>query len=251
MSHVNPEDLLLFHYGESDNAGDIRAHLSTCAHCRAELDSLERTLEAVSAFEVPEVGKDYEESVWGQVRHHLDGTPIHPIQVTPVRRWGWAVGIAASLLFAFMLGRYWPSVPVSERTSSPTDDAVERVLAGELAAHFERTSILLTDVVNTSGNGAVDLGFRRERANELAADSRLLRQTANRRGMRSVTLLLDELERVLIEVANSSPELPGDQYENLRESIEGQDLLFKVRVTSDRIRRGAGDGWARTPRTTI
>jgi len=69
--------------------------------------------------------------------------------------------------------------------------------------------------------------------------------------MRSVTLLLDELERILIEVANSSPELPGDQYENLRESIEGQDLLFKVRVTTDRIKRGAGDGWESTPRTTI
>jgi hypothetical protein len=41
---------------------------------------------------------------------------------------------------------------------------------------------------------------------------------------------LDELERVLLDIANSPDELTPAAFETIRKRIEAQGLLFKVRV---------------------
>jgi len=48
--------------------------------------------------------------------------------------------------------------------------------------------------------------------------------------------VLDELERVLVEVAASPDALSAVEAERVRERIESRGLLFKVRVLSSEIR---------------
>ncbi len=105
-----------------------------------------------------------------------------------------------------------------------------------LSNHLERSQILLTELANASGTDG-DWSGERERARDLVDENRLLRQTALHAGDRGYAALLDDLERVLLDVANSPAELAPDRLENLQQRIEDEGLLFKVRVTSTDARR--------------
>ena len=63
-------------------------------------------------------------------------------------------------------------------------------------------------------------------------ENRLLRQSALHMGDTYHAALLDDLERVLLDIANSPADLPADDLGVLQRRIESQGLLFKVRVTS-------------------
>jgi hypothetical protein len=77
-------------------------------------------------------------------------------------------------------------------------------------------------------------GLRRERnsAEQLVWANRLYRETAAATGDSSVVDLLDQLERVLVEVAASSPNSSQRELDDVRRRIESGSLLFKVRVVS-------------------
>jgi hypothetical protein len=59
---------------------------------------------------------------------------------------------------------------------------------------------------------------------------------ARQAGEPGVASVLDELERVLIEVAHGPSELGPEEREQLRRRLEGGDLLFKVRVLESKVR---------------
>jgi hypothetical protein len=82
------------------------------------------------------------------------------------------------------------------------------------------------------GTSSLDWTDERDRARDLIAENRLLRQSALHAGDTSHAALLDELERVLLDVANSSSNISPGELENLQRDIESGGLLFKVRVTS-------------------
>ena len=52
----------------------------------------------------------------------------------------------------------------------------------------------------------------------------------------AVQRTLDELERVLVEIANSSSDVDPKEVDRLQKTIEEQGLLFKVTVIGTRLR---------------
>ena len=66
-------------------------------------------------------------------------------------------------------------------------------------------------------------------------ENRLYRQTAASAGDARVTGLLDDLERVLIEMAHGPDELRDSNLKNLRERIKREGLIFKIRVAGSRL----------------
>ena len=78
-----------------------------------------------------------------------------------------------------------------------------------------------------------DLAGERARAENLVADNRLYRETAQDAGHPNVADVLDELERVLIEVAAApAPAALGD----VRQRVDARGLLFKLRVMRESLR---------------
>jgi hypothetical protein len=67
-------------------------------------------------------------------------------------------------------------------------------------------------------------------------ENRLYRQTALKEGDRAMASTLDELERVLLDIANSPDEVTPAQFEGLRKRIEARGILFKVRVVNQDLR---------------
>ncbi len=77
MSHLSPADLVLFQTGDdAADRADLSAHLANCAHCRAELDAIRRTLEAFDAVEAPDVDPGYGQRVWNLIESRLDVPPV-------------------------------------------------------------------------------------------------------------------------------------------------------------------------------
>jgi hypothetical protein len=93
---------------------------------------------------------------------------------------------------------------------------------------------VLVELVSAAGAGAANAG-ERDRAEQLIVANRLYRATATSTGDTAVVDLLDQLERVLVEVAASPSDLSSGEMDDIRQRIESGSLLFKVRVVSSEL----------------
>lgn len=234
MTHVSEEQLVLFHYGDADDHGAIREHLEACDACLAEYERLRQVLDAVSDLPVPERGAGYGDEVWQRVHPQIaTETSAKTTSIIPWRTVGWVAAAAAALVLAFLSGRL--SQEPEPQPQLAQEDTVNKVLLVAMNEHLERTSMMLVELLNADGNGTVRIGPEQSRARELVADNRLYRQAAKREGDKAMAMLLDQIERVLMEVANAPSEMPSEDYDIVRRDIKDDGLLFKVRVLQSHV----------------
>ena len=232
--HLGEEDLILHYYGEPGAPATVEVHLAGCAACRAEWDALRAGLDAVraSADELPAPPVD---EVWSRLLPKLSVArrpPAWPRSVLSL------LAAAAAVLLAFQVGRHWPAVPTPGAAPSTADTrGRERILLVAVGDHLERTQMLLVELSNASGERATDIGPERQQAAELVSANRLYRQAAEQGGEPGVASLLDELERVLVEVARGPETLQPAALAQLQKRIESRGLLFKVRVLESHVRQ--------------
>jgi hypothetical protein len=234
MKHYSEDELILYRYDESAEAEAIERHLSECERCRAEYESLRNALETIDAAPLPSRGADYPERIWRRV---ADRTPGQ--SAAPWRTWlAWpqlalAGSVAVLLVVAFLVGR---DVGVDEgiRSVNPIPSSVrERILLVTVGDHLEKSQRLLVELVNAETASDVDISQSRPLARALAADNRVYRRSASTSGEEALTDLLDELERVLLELANGPDNLSATELADFRKNVEGRGLLLKVRVLGD------------------
>ena len=141
------------------------------------------------------------------------------------------------VLAAFLAGRFWH--PAEQPPAAPISAEVrERILLVAVGEHLDRSQVVLVELVNanTPAGGEADISSEQKRARDLVAANRLYRQTAQHAGEIAVVSVLDELERVLVEIANSPQEVSSAQLEQLQKRIESKGILFKVRVIGSEVR---------------
>jgi hypothetical protein len=109
----------------------------------------------------------------------------------------------------------------------------DTVLRAAVEEHLERTEIMLSEINNADDT---DLSLVREWANELASANRLYRQSATLSGETDVERVLDDLERVLLEVAHAGGEPDGATLQDLRGRLDTRGTAFKVRLASAGLR---------------
>jgi hypothetical protein len=68
-------------------------------------------------------------------------------------------------------------------------------------------------------------------------ETRLYRQTAARTGDARITGVLDELERVLVDITHAPSNMTQPQLEELRQRLEAEGILFKIRVLGANVRK--------------
>jgi hypothetical protein len=230
--HLEDDDLILHFYGETGTAAE--PHLSDCVDCRARYQALQRVLNVVEAPPVPYRGPGFESEVWDRLAPGL-GQKRRSSWFLP-RRWLPVLAAAALLVIAFFAGRYSPRPPQqAAQTSSGVREGVLLVAVGD---HLERSEMLLIEIANANPHRSMNLVEERETAQDLVYANRLYRQTAATSGDGRVVSLLDDLERVLLEVAHGPEELHGVKLENLRERIKNEGLIFKIRVAGSKLAQG-------------
>jgi hypothetical protein len=244
--HLSEETLILHYYSETDTADAIDAHLATCAACRVEFGRLRQVLTLVDLQEAPEPGPGFERQVWARLAPQLPPTKQSRFDsnrgnwlarlFSPGPRWAYAGGLAALLLAAFIAGRVSrdvPSGPPAATTVATDDDLSQRVLVFAVVDHLDRTEMMLVELLN-SDDAASSAGALRAR--ELVAENRLYRVSATQAGDEAVSDVLDDLERVLVEIANTPDTAGPEALDAVRQRIASQGLLFRVRVVHSEMR---------------
>jgi hypothetical protein len=221
MNHLSEERMVDAYYSEMPE--DEARHLAECEECRALFEKQREVLDGVREYPVPERGPGYGGEVWTKLLPRL------PKQEAKRIWWMLVPAFAAMLVAAFLVGRWTKEKPTEVATSIP-EKARERVLLLSLSEHLERSQIVLTELANASP-GSSDLLEERDRARELVGANRLLRQTAARLGDRQDAAVLEDLEHVLVEVANAPDAPTKADTERVQQRIAENELLFKVRIT--------------------
>jgi hypothetical protein len=245
-THITDDELVLHFYGEAaDEADRVDAHLSSCTGCRENWAALQRTLKMVDAVEVPEPPDGFERVMWARVQQHLpDARAARTVWWSP-RFLAPIAGLAAVIAMAFMAGRMWTnaadsgtgsSVPAASAAAADERAIRERVLLSAVGEHFEQTEMLLVELKNRPETTKVDLSYEQQTARDLVAAGRLYRETAKQNGDAQLGAMLEDLERVLVDVAGSPSHMNSKDLKALRARIEEDSLLFKVRALTNAVR---------------
>lgn len=244
MRHRTEEELIAYREGEAKEREEIAAHLKECAQCRAEAEQIEKVYAAMNAAGVPEPGEGFEQRVWQKIAPQLKAKKTHWWEeLFEARRLG-ALGVVAALvLLAFYVGR--KTGPEGQGVE-PTDAGRvrERVLVVAVGEHLGRSEMLLMELENApsqQGQKTVNIAAAQRRAENLVEENRLYRETAMEAGDRAMASTLDELERTLLDLANSPEEITAAHLEAIRKRIEAQGLLFKVRVVKKGLEERKGN----------
>lgn len=233
-NHLSDEQLVLHYYGDDENRAIVTRHLDSCEQCRSALAQLSQLLGAVKTSSAPEPLHGLEERMWHKVHGRIIESKRPRWFGFPVRQWVLGLGLTAALVLAFVAGRFTPRTDPPFVMQNSPEVARERILLITVADHLERSQLMLLELVNADSNGAVD--FDRDRAAGLVADNRLFRQAAARDGDAATAAILDELERVLLEVENAPDAWDGDEFNVLRDAIQSKGLILKVRVLGSQAR---------------
>ncbi len=243
--HLNEDELVLHYYGEMSAGVETRAaaHLADCEPCRASYTALQRVLAAVEAAPAPEPADGFERTVWARLEPGLappQGRWSTWLVLSPARL-ALAAGIVVIVASAFLAGRYLqrgspdPMVQTAGGDKA-AQDVRERVLLIDLSEHLDRSQMMLVELVSAGDDGGMDVSAESAVAEHLLAANRLYRQTAAATGDSGLAQLLDELERVLVDVSASPNRMSAEDMDQVRERIDSTGLLFKVRVVSSEVR---------------
>ena len=233
MNHLSEEQIVLHCYGDAEEATAIDGHLRECAACRGHFEEMQGLLRGIEPLEVPEPSAVFEEKTWLRLRDRL------PYKRGGFRQWifgpvgKWALGGVAVLLIAaaFVAGRFWPR-PSETAKNVPVANP-QRVVLIAVGDHLERSQMLLVELMNADAKDT--LADEQKEARDLLDSNYLYQASAQQAGDPQVARLLDELGRVLTEVANSPSQISQADLRQIRGRIQSDGLLFKVRVVGSEV----------------
>jgi hypothetical protein len=236
------DGLVLHYYGELSGAEQVtvQEHLEGCSECLAEFRKLRQVLEVVNeeTFPVPARPDEYEAAVWRRIRTKLPENPPRWWQAwLAPQRLALAGALAAVIVVAFMAGRISLPPPAGEELAGRQPEKVrERIVLVAVGDHLEKSQMMLIELTNADpAAGGIDISAEQQRARELLGANRLYQQSAQKAGDPAINKVLDDLERILVEVANSPDELDSGQLAQIQKRIESQGLLFRVRVLGSKV----------------
>lgn len=239
-------------FGDIDAQTDetLKAHLASCAACANAFKEMQGTLLLTSQApqEMPS------EAYWAEFQERLDqriaaGTtkraPGMPLaeriraMLLPPPAWAYQVGFAVVLvLVGVFIGRYGlpgsGQGPVDQIASNeaPAEGAYQ--LVTQTQRYLDRSSVLLMGLVNfdaeQDGTTILNLDHKRQVASTLIEDAAVLKASLDRSEAAQLRMLIEELEKILLQIANleAQEDLPG--IEMIQDGIEGRALLMKINL---------------------
>ena len=244
MKHPTEEDLFAYREGEMQGRDATAAHLRECAECRAAIERIEQVFQSLDALPVPDPGDEYGAKVWRQIADRLPEKKTAWWSGFLVPRRMLAFGAAAAMLIAaFLVGRFTGPGNSGGKETLSADKVHERVLVVAVGEHLGKSEMILMELSNaqpaTGRKKLINISTEQRRAEDLVEENRLYRQTALNGGDNAMASTLDELERVLLDVANGPAEVTPAQFASIQKRIAERGILLKVRVVRQGLRTEA------------
>src|SRR5215471_1581219 len=101
MNHLTQEQLVDHYFGDGQTA--VELHLNQCDECRAQYHSIQRVLNTVESYQVPEPNQNFESKMWRKVAPAIGVS--HRVPRARAAWWAGGLAIAAMLVVAFFVGR--------------------------------------------------------------------------------------------------------------------------------------------------
>jgi len=240
MKHMTEEELIAYREGEKRERENFTQHLGECDDCRREMERIEAVFAALDAMPVPDPGEDFGSRMWQKIAPKLpEKSPTWWFAFLVPRRALAFGALAAMVLLAFFVGRYSKRSPVGGELAG-NGKLRERVLVVAVGDHLGRSEMILMELANAEpgkGQKLVNITSEQKRAEDLLEENRLYRQTAVHDGDTLMASTLDELERVLLDIANSPDEVTPAQFEAIQKQIAAKGILLKVRVVNQELKQ--------------
>ena len=219
--HIPEEQLILHYYGEAGEP-EVENHLGNCEACRAQFRALQRVLNAADAYSAPDPGPNFEAAVWLRLQPQLPARSAASRlrEFFRPQQWVAATALAAMLVVAFYAGRHSQPSQLPPQQTAAFDS---RMLLSAVGNHFDRSQMILAELANEPSAPT-------DEVRDLLEANRLYRTSAGQAGELELAATLDELERLLIEVAHQTPN------EELRRRILDQGIIFKMRLAGAQVR---------------
>jgi hypothetical protein len=236
MKHLSKEQLIEHYYGE--DGADVKHHLEICRECADAYAALGRDLGALKAPEAPDRASLYGEQVWGSISNSLPAYRARGGSWQRAGLWrkiGYAAACVLLIAGAFLTGGRW------ERKQSPItatgDDAQikQPVVLVVLGDHLDRSERLLIELKHADASSAAAVFPLSEEARDLLPANRRCRQSAMQIDDPSLASVLDDLDRVLAELANEPGGLSASAITRLQTEMNTDGLLFEIRVLRTRV----------------
>jgi hypothetical protein len=236
MNHLSEEQIVLHYYGDAEEASEVERHLAACAECRAEFARVQSMLQQIEPLEVPEPAAGFEEKTWLNLRDRLPqkGSFLQRL-FGQQQKWALAGAMALLLVGAFLAGRFWPRPGQQTAQQPPSQVNPQRVVLVAVGDHLERSQMLLVEIMNSNAKGPINFSNEQAEARELLDSNHLYRVSSQQAGDPQVAHLLDQLGRVLAEIANGPAEVSPEDLQQVRHTIQSEGLLFKVRVVGSEV----------------
>jgi hypothetical protein len=236
MNHLSEEQIVLHYYGDAEEASEVERHLAACPDCRAEFARVQSMLQQIEPLEVPEPAAGFEEKTWLNLRDRLPEKGSFLKRLLQGRqKWALAGAMAVLLAAAFLAGRFWPRPGPQIAEQPPSQVNPQRVVLVAVSDHLERSQMLLVEIMNADTKGPINLSSEQAEARELLDSNHLYRVSSQQAGDPQVARLLDQLGRVLAEIANGPADVSPEDLQQVRHTIQSEGLLFKVRVVSSEV----------------
>jgi hypothetical protein len=237
MNHLSEEQIVLHYYGDAEEATEVERHLVACAECRAEFARVQSTLRQIEPLEVPEPAAGFEEKTWLNLRDRLPEKRgfLRRLLRPSAPKWAFAGVMAVLLAAAFLAGRFWPRPAEPVAKQQPAQVNPQRVILVAVGDHLERSQMPLVEIMNADTKGPINFSNEQAEARELLDSNHLYRVSSQQAGDPQVARLLDQLGRVLAEIANGPAEVSAGDLEQVRHTIQSEGLLFKVRVVGSEV----------------
>lgn len=214
-------------------------HLAECRDCVAVYKSLKGTLVHMGQYTRPEPDDEYFKAYWNKLESKLD---------TPVRQSIWhrlfeslftfpapklAFGAACILFIGIFMGRTFfrePAViPFVEHYNAPSVQLIH-----ETGQYLERSKLILLGFVNTDSEDAellsYDLSRQKRISGQLVSQSAFLKTALLDSKQHLLHELVEELELILMQIANLETESDMDGVELIRFGAEKNAILFKINL---------------------
>ena len=236
MNHLNEEQIVLHYYGDAEEASEVERHLAACPDCRAEFARVQSMLQQIEPLEVPEPPASFEEKTWLNLCDRLpERRGFLQRLFQGQQKWALAGAMVVLLAVAFLAGRFWPRPGPQIAQQPPSHVNPQRVVLVAVGDHLERSQMLLVEIMNADTKGPINFSNEQAEARELLDSNHLYRVSSQQSGDPQVARLLDQLGRVLAEIANGPAEVSPGDLEQVRHTIQSEGLLFKVRVISSEV----------------
>lgn len=235
MKPDDEERILMVLFNEADQK-DTDEVLQSPAAC-AQLDQMEADMQSIEkALNEQHLPTDYGQQLWHQIADQL----ITPESTQATNNWWQKLQnlmlqpqfslasfamVAALVLVAFVAGR-------QQGTNGIDGQLQEQLLAQNIQLHLTQSEIFLTQVSN--GNGGQNMQATAQR---LLSSNRIFKQALTNHDSLLTQHILQNLEPVLLEYANSpSQQIHGQQPRaNWVADNSSNDLLFQIKAMKQQL----------------